>query len=62
MKSALNKLVEHHTPGQLLALTETMMMLVRASVIAGTASKEDIRAYNDARKTVNECKQLGMGV
>jgi hypothetical protein len=61
MASPLAKAVEGYTPAQLMALTETMMALVRADVIAGKASKEDIRAYNDARKTVNECKQLGMG-
>lgn len=61
MTTQLAQALEDYTPGQLLALTEMVYAQVRATVIAGTATQEEIRACNDARKTINECKQLGMG-
>lgn len=61
MTTALSKQIENYSNRQLLELTEMVYAQVRATVVAGTATQEDIRACNDARRVIKECKQLGMG-
>ena len=60
MSTALAKELEDLPIGQLLELTEALYKHVRATVIAGTANQEDIRACNMARKEINECKKQGV--